>query len=266
MTEDSSSYLDQIMEIISESDVIPNPPVAEALVPFDPSKWPAYCLGVTASSDPNYGLTESLETVGMNFVELYEYLDECQTTEEWVGRIKTVARDTAIINSGCVFFGDAGAVVGGAYANQRLEDYMTERVLAANSQITIEQEFQIQLTRRMMQSAILETKGMTFEEAEEICNEKGITMDEFLGMEDTKTKVGAFLENADDAEKKRLVDGFLSKVGAVTDKVGIAAGKIIGLCRNIWLGKNMLDMGLIEENLEYEDGNDEPNLGKEDKK
>lgn len=92
-------------------------------------------------------------------------------------RLDQFLKDTAYVNALSELGGDAGAFTAGLYANQCCEAYMTERVLAANTKCSLEQELEIALTRRKMQEAILETKSMSYMDALDQCAEQGITLD-----------------------------------------------------------------------------------------
>lgn len=86
----------------------------------------------------------------MNLVELYEYLDQARSVEEYSARLKTVMEDTARINAMCELGGEVGSFGAGIYLNACCEKYMTERILLANSELSVEQQLQINLTRRKM--------------------------------------------------------------------------------------------------------------------
>lgn len=250
-----TDYLDELLDFIQEYDVLPDVPVANALVPFNPQHWPGYYAGSVLSSDEGYNAVESLATPAFNLIELYEYLDESPTTPVFMQRVDRVVRDTAYVNTlaelGSKVAGETGAVAAGIYANECCEAYMTERILAANTELSIEQRFEIAITRRKMQEAILNTKGMTYDEALEICVEKDITMDQFLGMEGVRTKVGFFLDNAPDEAKRGYIVGVLDKIASFTKRFGTASAKIVGLLRNIGLSDHMMENDIIEENPDY---------------
>lgn len=159
--------LQNILKIIEEYDVLPDlgPLGVEGIVPLNPARYPAYLAGSACGSDPSYGLYDSLMTPGVNLVDAYEYLDTSRSVQEYAQRLETLTRDTFYVNSLCESGEEVGSFTAGLYANQCCEEYMKERILAANEQLTFEQDLQIALTRRKMQDAILETKHLTYDEA-----------------------------------------------------------------------------------------------------
>lgn len=77
--EKMTDYLNELLEFISEHDVLPQILVADALVPLNPERLPPYLSGVVCGADANYGFGESFQTVGFNLVEVYEYSDSART-------------------------------------------------------------------------------------------------------------------------------------------------------------------------------------------
>ena len=70
---------------------------AEALVPINPGRWPAFTAGSAMASDmPD--LTDKLQTPFENLRITKEYLETSQSDVQWRDRLWQVAQDTALIN------------------------------------------------------------------------------------------------------------------------------------------------------------------------
>lgn len=100
---------------------------AEALVPLNPQRWPAYLAGSAMSSDmPEFG--DKVATPFTNLVTAKEYLETSQSDVQWRDRFWKVFEDTTSINLSCEAGQDLGSFGAGAAANKMADKYMEEMV------------------------------------------------------------------------------------------------------------------------------------------
>jgi hypothetical protein len=101
---------------------------AEALVPVNPRRWPAFMAGSTMSSEMT-DIKDKLQTPLDNLRVAKEYLETSQSDLQWRAWIWQIAQDTATIN----IASEQGDVVGsfgaGAASNKIADGYMNEMVI-----------------------------------------------------------------------------------------------------------------------------------------
>ena len=101
---------------------------AEALVPINPRRWPAFTAGSSMSSDmPD--IKDKLQTPLDNLRVAKEYLETAQSDIQWRDRFWKVAQDTTTINIASEIGGDVGSFGAGAASNKIADGYMDEMVL-----------------------------------------------------------------------------------------------------------------------------------------
>ena len=101
---------------------------AEALVPINPRRWPAFTAGSSMSSDmPD--IEDKLQTPLDNLRVAKEYLETAQSDTQWRGRFWKLTRDTTRINLASELGGDVGSFGAGAASNKIAEGYMEEMVV-----------------------------------------------------------------------------------------------------------------------------------------
>ena len=101
---------------------------AEALVPINPHRWPAFAAGSAMSSDmPD--LKDKLQTPFDNLRVAKEYLETSQSDIQWRDRVWQVAQDTATINIVCEQDNVVGSFGAGAASNKIADGYMDEMVV-----------------------------------------------------------------------------------------------------------------------------------------
>ncbi len=101
---------------------------AEALVPINPRRWPAFTAGSSMSSDmPD--IKDKLQTPLDNLRVAKEYLETAQSDIQWRDRLWQVAQDTTTINIASEIGGDVGSFGAGAASNKIADGYMDEMVL-----------------------------------------------------------------------------------------------------------------------------------------
>ncbi len=97
---------------------------AEALVPLNPRKWPAFVAGSAMASEmPEFG--DKIQTPFNNLLVAKEYLETSQSDVQWRDRIWQVSQDTFSINGAGEDLGSFGA---GAAANKIADEYMDEMI------------------------------------------------------------------------------------------------------------------------------------------
>ena len=100
---------------------------AEALVPINPYRWPAFTAGSAMASDmPD--VKDKLVTPLDNLRVAKEYLETSQSDIQWRDRFWKVAQDTAKINLASELGGDVGSFGAGAVSNKIADRYMDEMV------------------------------------------------------------------------------------------------------------------------------------------
>lgn len=105
---------------------------AEALVPINPARWPAFTAGSVMASDmPN--IREKLQTPFNNLLVAKEYLETAQSDIQWRDRVWQVAEDTGIISLTAQLGSDSGSFLAGALSNQMADTYMKEMVITEAS-------------------------------------------------------------------------------------------------------------------------------------
>lgn len=119
---------------------------ADALIPANPVRWPAFVAGSSISSQsPELG--DKITTPLDNLVvvkELKEYLETSQSDVQWHDRLWQVAEDTVTINAASELGKDPGAFAAGVLANKRAGQYMNEMVetgATLNNQEKINNQF-----------------------------------------------------------------------------------------------------------------------------
>lgn len=101
---------------------------AEALVPVNPHRWPAFTAGSAMASDmPD--LKDKLQTPLDNLRVAKEYLETSQSNTQWRARFWQVAQDTAAINIASEQGDVVGAFGAGAASNKIADGYMDEMVV-----------------------------------------------------------------------------------------------------------------------------------------
>ena len=102
---------------------------AEALVPINPHRWPAFTAGSSMASDmPD--IKDKLRTPFDNLVAAKEYLETAQSDIQWRARFWQVAKDTATINVISEEVGhDLGAFVAGGMSNKMADRYIDEIIV-----------------------------------------------------------------------------------------------------------------------------------------
>ena len=101
---------------------------AEALVPINPRRWPAFTAGSSMSSDmPD--IKDKLQTPLDNLRVAKEYLETAQSDTQWRDRFWKVAQDTTTINIASEIGGDVGSFGAGAASNKIADGYMDEMVV-----------------------------------------------------------------------------------------------------------------------------------------
>ena len=100
---------------------------AEALVPVNPQRWPAYLTGSAMASDmPEFG--DKVATPFTNLLTAKEYLETSQSDIQWRDRFWKLLEDTTSINLSCEAGQDIGSFGAGAAANKMADKYMEEMV------------------------------------------------------------------------------------------------------------------------------------------
>ena len=101
---------------------------AEALVPINPRRWPAFAAGSAMASDmPD--IPDKLQNSLDNVRVMKEYLETAQSDLQWRDRFWKVAQDTMIINLASETGGDLGSFGAGAVSNKIADGYMNEMVV-----------------------------------------------------------------------------------------------------------------------------------------
>ena len=98
---------------------------AEALVPINPRRWPAFTAGSSMSSDmPD--IKDKLQTPLDNLRVAKEYLETSHSDAQWRWRFWQVTRATERINIASELGGDVGSFGAGAASNKIADRYMNE--------------------------------------------------------------------------------------------------------------------------------------------
>ena len=101
---------------------------AEALVPINPRRWPAFTAGSSMSSDmPD--IKDKLQTPLDNLRVAKEYLETAQSDTQWRDRFWKVAQDTTTINIVSEIGDDVGSFGAGAASNKIADGYMDEMIV-----------------------------------------------------------------------------------------------------------------------------------------
>lgn len=101
---------------------------AEALVPINPCRWPAFTAGSSMSCEmPD--IEDKIKTPFENLRVAKEYLETAQSDNQWRYRFWKVASDTAIINLSSEIGGDIGAFGAGAASNKIADGYVNEMII-----------------------------------------------------------------------------------------------------------------------------------------
>ena len=100
---------------------------AEALVPINPIRWPAFLAG-SASISEMPELSEKLRTPFENLVVAKEYLETSQSDIQWRDRVWQVAQDTTTINLSCELGQEIGSFAVGTASNKIADRYMDEMI------------------------------------------------------------------------------------------------------------------------------------------
>ena len=100
---------------------------ADALVPINPFKWPAFMAGSAASSDmPD--LSGKLGTPFANLQVAQEYLETALSDVQNRDRFWQLSEDTVTINAMCELGGTLGSFSAGTLSNKMADRYMNEMV------------------------------------------------------------------------------------------------------------------------------------------
>ena len=100
---------------------------AEALVPLNPQRWPAYLAGSAMASDmPEFG--DKVATLFTNLLTAKEYLKTSQSNVQWRDRFWKVVEDTFTVNGALELGGELCSFGAGAAANKMADKYMKEMV------------------------------------------------------------------------------------------------------------------------------------------
>ena len=100
---------------------------AEALVPINPRRWPAFAAGSAMASEmPEFG--DKIQTPFNNLLVAKEYLETSQSDVQWRDRTWQVIQDTFSINGACEMGEDLGSFAAGGAANKIADGYMDEMI------------------------------------------------------------------------------------------------------------------------------------------
>jgi hypothetical protein len=114
---------------------------AEALVPVNPRRWPAFAAGSAMASDmPD--LKDKLQTPLENLRVAKEYLETAQSDLQWRARLWQVAQDTTTLNFASEQGGDVGSFGAGAASNKIADGYMAEMI---DTEVTKNQQEKLNL-------------------------------------------------------------------------------------------------------------------------
>ena len=98
---------------------------AQALVPFNPHRWPAFIAGSAMANDmPEFG--DKIQTLFNNLIVAKEYLETSLCDVQYRDRIWQVTKDTFSINGSCEIGKNLGSFGAGAAANKMADRYMNE--------------------------------------------------------------------------------------------------------------------------------------------
>lgn len=101
--------------------------VADALVPINVNKWPAFIFGSAAGSDmPD--LSAKLGTPFANVQVAQEYLATAKSDVQYRSRFWQVVEDITTINAMCEMGGNTRSFAAGAMSNKIADKYMNEMV------------------------------------------------------------------------------------------------------------------------------------------
>ena len=101
---------------------------ADALVPMNPRRWPAFTAGSSMLSDmPD--INDKLQTPFNNLRVAKEYLETAQSDIQWRDRVWKLAQDTTTINLASEMGGDVGSFGAGAASNKIADGYLEEMVV-----------------------------------------------------------------------------------------------------------------------------------------
>lgn len=98
-------------------------PAAEALVPINPVRIPAYTAG-TYFFDSKTLAERGLEKPMQNLGTCFDYLESSHNDTHYNTRFRTVGKDTAIVNMLCELKRVAGQFLAGGFANSMEESYV----------------------------------------------------------------------------------------------------------------------------------------------
>lgn len=101
---------------------------AEALVPINPRRWPAFTAGSSMASDMT-DINGKLQNPVDNLRVAKEYLETAQSDLQWRDRFWKVTQDTTAINFASEIGGDVGSFTAGAVSNKIADGYMNEMVV-----------------------------------------------------------------------------------------------------------------------------------------
>jgi len=100
---------------------------AEALIPVNPIRLPAYVAGSAMSSDmPEF--SDKIKTPFENLIVAKEYLETSQSDIQWRDRFWQLTEDTMKINMASEVGKEPGSFAAGALSNKIADKYMTEMV------------------------------------------------------------------------------------------------------------------------------------------
>lgn len=121
----------------------------EALVPINPTRWPAFLAG-SASTSQMPELGDKIRTPFENLVVAKEYLETSKSDIQWRARAWQVAEDTTTINFSCEFGRDPGSFGAGIASNKIADGYMDEMITTCatlNNQEKLNEEIFKQVAR-----------------------------------------------------------------------------------------------------------------------
>ena len=101
---------------------------AEALVPVNPRRWPAFTAG-SVMSDDMPDINDKLQNPLNNLRVAKEYLETAQSDIQWRDRFWQVTEDTMAINLASEMGGNVGSFGAGAASNKIADGYLEEMVV-----------------------------------------------------------------------------------------------------------------------------------------
>lgn len=122
-------------------------PGAEALIPLNPGRWPAFDAGSAVASESQEIVDKILNPLD-NLRVASEYLETSKSDVQWRARFWTVCEDTATINAACELGGNAGSFTAGVSSNKIAEKYMDEMINDQRS-INTQEELNLEIFKQV---------------------------------------------------------------------------------------------------------------------